>query len=277
MFYRSLLLLVMIATQPVVITIASINSTTPIQTKSKGDKVDSVSDIQSLKSDIHKRAETIGRWNNASIAFVVLAFVAAGGLAVTSIVLKGKNDALDSAREQLSSLNEKQYEADSKAKDVEISATQQKAAEAEARAAEAKLELARLKTPRTLSPEQQRVIIDAVKGFPGTPFDFFVNSDEESVNLTDTLENCLISAGWKRADLDPSVTVRMDRGGDKKPFALWVGTGVAVEISQSRVDLLKATDALVGVLKKEGLGAKGFAAASGVTPNAIHIKIGKKP
>lgn len=244
-------------------------------------------DLAKLLTHQSNLEAALARFEVWLLVFGVLVVIGVGGESVFGIrtwwnnrKLQEVNRQLDQYRqEQVAEINRKAAEAEAKAEGFRssIAEAQQKSAEAEERAAEANLELARLKTPRTLSPEQQKVIIDAVKDFPKTPFDFFVSSDDEAVRLTETLENCLMSAGWDRVDLDPSISVHMDRGGGKKAFALWVGTGVAVEFSQSRMDLAKAASALVEVLKKEGLGAEGFAAAKGVTPNAIHIKIGKKP
>src|SRR5207302_1631965 len=54
---------------------------------------------------------------------------------------------------------------------------------ATAEAAKANLELARLKTPRTLSIEQQQRIVGKIKPFAGKTFDLFVATDPDSVAL----------------------------------------------------------------------------------------------
>jgi len=162
----------MIAIHPIAITTVSISTTSSMQSKPNGNKMDNVSDIQSLKSDIQQRTASVGRWNNASIFFVVLAFVAAGGLVVTSIVLKRNNDGLDTARDRLASFTEKQYEADSKTKDRDIAALNKQAASSQVEALRLQRQML-LQGPRAnlLVGESRNALASALEMFPGQKID----------------------------------------------------------------------------------------------------------
>ena len=73
-----------------------------------------------------------------------------------------------------------------------------RAAEAKAVASQAQLELAKLKQPRTIAPEEQEKIIAALKEFAGQNFSFSVFGDPESMSLLLVLDVMLKSAGWIR-------------------------------------------------------------------------------
>jgi hypothetical protein len=70
-------------------------------------------------------------------------------------------------------------------------------AKANESAAQARLELARITTPRTLSPVQRNRIIAALKPFAGTEFLMEVNPIPEAINLTDVISTTLVASGWK--------------------------------------------------------------------------------
>jgi hypothetical protein len=78
----------------------------------------------------------------------------------------------------------------------DTAAANERAASAEQRAAEANLELERLKTPRSLSPEQQGRIAETIKRFQGTPFVITVFNEPEVLDLMSQIESALASAGW---------------------------------------------------------------------------------
>jgi len=142
--------------------------------------------------------------------------------------------------------------------------------------AKANLELARLKAPRALSPEQQARVSLKVKDFSGTPFDLASTMDSEATNLCSAIEDALVSAGWTEIDPPNSGGLMVRRGG-KKPIGTTFAIGLAVEIHQSRAgDLLKPTEALVAALKAEGLEVTGLATITGTAPNAVHIHVGRK-
>ena len=163
---------------------------------------------------------------------------------------------------------------DAEAFKLDIAKANERAANAEKSAAEANLALEKLKTPRTLSLEQQTRVSAAVHGFPKTPFDIFASVDPEAADLANKIEGALLLAGWEEVDIGG--TVNMSRGPGKKPFGILIGTGMSVEFAQSRQDFFTPADRLITALKAQGLAVKGLATAEGNAPNAIHIKIGKK-
>lgn len=149
-----------------------------------------------------------------------------------------------------------------------------RAALAEQHAAEANLELAKLKAPRKISPEQQGRIKLAVQEFKGTPFDMAAATDSEAADLATQIEDILVAAGWSQVGTPGTVTLQRE---GKKSWGIAIQVGISVEINQSRLgDLLKPTDALVGALRKEGWEIKGLATLVGNTPDAVHIRVGKK-
>jgi hypothetical protein len=120
-------------------------------------------DINSAKTEINYRTPRIDSLNWWNFAFIVLAFVSAGGLTITSLLLRndGKSLAtaqikLDTAREQLTSLL--------------VGNAQSAGNLAIERAADAELETAKLyalTAPRRLTLVQQTDIADALRKFTG--------------------------------------------------------------------------------------------------------------
>jgi hypothetical protein len=134
---------------------------------------------------------------------------------------------------------------------------------------------------RSLTLEQQRLVAEAVKLFPGTPFVVSILNDPEPIDLLPQIENPLIAAHWVEKDWPPgnsSVIIQYTRAG--KP-----GVGLnTVRVLYVQADVSRASDlgpaaiALANVLKAEGIAAK---AEVGQMPdtmdkNAVQIQIGKK-
>ncbi|MGB6875925.1 MAG: hypothetical protein WBD87_07800 [Candidatus Acidiferrales bacterium] len=146
-------------------------------------------------------------------------------------------------------------------------------AEAEARAAEAKFELEKLRTPRTIDPAEQDQMISALKAFAGTPFDLDVATDPESVDLMHTIQSILLAAGWKQVSAKGTVGL----SNSSPLIGINIDTGIAVQISDSKVpEWYAPANALVRLLRSK-FETRGFAATTGLDPNAVHISIGKKP
>ena len=82
--------------------------------------------------------------------------------------------------------------------ETQVAAAEVRAAEANAVASQAQLELAKLKEPRTIAPEDQEKIISALKRFAGQNFGFSVFPDPEPLALLRVLDAVLTSAGWLR-------------------------------------------------------------------------------
>lgn len=166
-------------------------------------------------------------------------------------------------------------------KDVLIAKANERAALAERGTAEAKLELAKFKAPRTLTPQQQKHITDKLRPFAGTPFDCYVNNDPEPLELMWQISDTLKAAGWIHQSVETKGQITISVAGKPKVGAI-VTTGIEIQIAESR----KAVWAATVVSMKEALTHEGIAtdlkaiiegSEGAEHPNAIHIKIGKKP
>lgn len=80
---------------------------------------------------------------------------------------------------------------------LNIAKAEESAAQAKAEAAQANLELAKLRTPRNLTPEQQERITAAIRPFPGTPYDLWVSTDSDSSALMNEIDSVLRAAKWE--------------------------------------------------------------------------------
>lgn len=85
-----------------------------------------------------------------------------------------------------------------------VAEAQAQVAGATAEAARANLELARIKMPRSLSPEQQRHVASLLARFSGTDFAFVVFGDPESLALLYEIDSALQQAGWNRVAAPPA-------------------------------------------------------------------------
>ena len=115
-----------------------------------------------------------------------------------AVVAKAEKDSAD-AEATARGFDAQIADSNAKAKSAEATAKgfEAQISDAKARAAEAELELARLKTPRTLSKEQLERISSRVKRFGGTPFDLWISSDSDSASLLVLIDPMLRAAGWK--------------------------------------------------------------------------------
>lgn len=134
-------------------------------------------------------------------------------------------------------------------------------------------------SPRTIGPGPQRRIAAALKTFQGTPFDFSVGLDPESVTLMEEIGQALDNAGWKRQ----AVATGFGYIPPGKPAAgLVVMKGVEVQTTESRqADWAapgKPATVLLQALRNEGLTAfLKQVPDTQESADAIHIKIGAKP
>lgn len=174
-------------------------------------------------------------------------------------------------------------EADSFENDI-VSAKKQAAeaeshlAEALRQAAEAQAALDKLRTPRTLTPEQRKRIASKLESFTGVQFDLALTNQPEPADFSLAIENTLEMGGWTEIDW---------KGGDivftRKPrptTGLVTMTGVIIQMHKEQVGKFwAAATTLAEELRAEGIDAR---AEPGVGPpnddnNAIHILIGEKP
>jgi hypothetical protein len=131
-----------------------------------------------------------------------------------------------------------------------------------------KLELERLKTPRNLSPEQQKRIGDSLRPFAPQSTEVVYQGDDEARRLWNQVRDVLRYAGW--GPHEPRLLVTTNRD---PPFL----QGVLVEVGPFAQNIERdAANALIDALRKEGLIVKGPFAA----PNAstrIRVSVGNKP
>ncbi|RIK99174.1 MAG: hypothetical protein DCC74_02230 [Proteobacteria bacterium] len=134
-------------------------------------------------------------------------------------------------------------------------------------------------SPRTIGPGSQQRIAAAIKPFQGTPFDFSVELDPESVDLMENIGQALDAAGWHRQ----AVAQGSGYIPPGKPAAgIVVFKGVEIQIAESRQSDWGAAGKPAAVLL-QALRNEGLTALLKRVPNdqesadAIHIKIGAKP
>lgn len=158
----------------------------------------------------------------------------------------------------------------------QIATAQARAAVANAAASQAQLELAKLKEPRTVTPEHQEKIITALQKFTGQNFAFSVFPDPEALALLRTLDTVLKSAGWLRV---PSLigAIVIDAAGDTAGTAHNSGVSafVGTDDNTSRAALLALCESLTTA--RIPCQPNQTEQLRGKTPKAIVINIGKKP
>ena len=177
-------------------------------------------DIQSLTTRVQELSSKVDWWNNAVIVSLVFAAFAAALVGGATYKAFRRAKQLAAAQNDLSSAKESQLKKELKDKDLQISGIQddtakatrnaaeaetkaegfrlsiatanKQAEEAKERAAQAALELAKFKTPRTLTPEQRKRISAKAKPFAGTTFDVAASDSKEPIDLVVAI--CLTSA-----------------------------------------------------------------------------------
>ena len=158
----------------------------------------------------------------------------------------------------------------------QVAVAEARAAEANAVASQARLELAELKEPRTIAPEDQEKIIVALKEFAGQNFSFSVFGDPESLALLRTLDAMLKSAGWLRVPSQLGAIV-VDAAGNTAGTSH--DSGVAAFVGPDNRDARAALLTLSKALTVAGIPCQPSQTEQlrGKTPKAIIINVGKKP
>ena len=159
----------------------------------------------------------------------------------------------------------------------QVAAAEARAAEANRAASEAQLELAKLKSPRTLAPEDQAKVIADLKAFAGQKYSVAVFQDPEALALLRVLNTMLNSAGWIQVD-PPYRTVLISVGEIKAAPSF--GSGVIATIGRDGGASAAAWRALCDGLSRAGLPCRPATRSSepqDKSPNTIVIDIGKKP
>lgn len=159
----------------------------------------------------------------------------------------------------------------------QVAVAEARAAEANAVASQAQLELARLKEPRTIAPEDQDRIIAELTKFTGQNFSVSVFQDPEALALLQVLDVMLKSAGWIRVRF-PIRTVSINIAGitAAPSFESGVGATIGPDDRASLAALL----ALSKALSRAGIPCRRMLHTSELqdkSPNTILIYVGKKP
>lgn len=155
---------------------------------------------------------------------------------------KGSADALEraaKAEENLADAKRSAAEANAKAEvfRLDIAKANESAAQAQARvanataeAAKANLELAKLKTPRSLTRVPE--LVASLAPFKSTEYVFTsVFQDEDSILLLRAIDDVLQKAGWKRGKSVPGFPGINPYGKDVPDFAVPIGFGTGVRVS----------------------------------------------
>jgi hypothetical protein len=161
--------------------------------------------------------------------------------------------------------------------DKQLAQYEARTAEATARAEEARLELARLTTPRVISDEQKRGIMEAITPFAATPFILLMQPEPEPMALMEQLSDALVEAGWNWLSWPGPIAFTQP---GKPSVGMMTGVGIRVQLASSkRADWEQPVLALANALHAAGLEdvAAQESEDGSVAPTAVHVRIGRKP
>lgn len=146
--------------------------------------------IQSLTGEIQRLSESLAWWNKWGVIVGMAATaIAASWLVIAQLMVINESRAISIAQDELLRIKDEKLARDLSEKDLLI-------AEANKASAEAKLALERLKLPRSLTAEQRRVLIEAMRRFAGTVFEIS-GRENEALGFGLGLTDALVEAGWK--------------------------------------------------------------------------------
>ena len=233
-------------------------------THSSGEKMP---DISSLNAEIDRLTQSVGFWNSAIIVLMIGVAAVATGLVIAQQMAFRKADALSRVTDQLSNLKEAASEqkiiglqkdaSDAKGAqqkvETELAKQKERTAAAEKSASDAALALAKFKQPRSLSPDQQDALIEALKPFVGQPFACAVFPDPEPLALLRTLDLNLKSAGWKRvpSQIERPDGVLVEAAGNTA--ATIFDSGIDVYVAPDDTTSVSAQSALCLMLRNAGI------------------------
>jgi hypothetical protein len=214
--------------------------------------------------------------------FLVATWIAAifGGIGIAAAFLStivGYQLTEEALVEANTKISEARIEADTKiavAREearVAVERAQADAAAANARALEAQAELAKLKSPRSLSPEQQSRLVAKLNTFAGQKYSFNVFPDPEPINLLRLIDGVLRRAGWVRID---SQIGHIGVAGAGTAHDSGIGIGVKRESPEMLVVIARV---LSDALTSEELPASLSYIAELKFKDAININVGRKP
>jgi hypothetical protein len=163
--------------------------------------------------------------------------------------------------------------------------TGERIAEADARALEAQVQLAKFKSPRNMTPDQQSRLVEKLARFKGTRFDMaLVVGDPEASLFLGQISKTLQLAGWEWVDFAHA-------GGPLTFTYTWPGLPNVGQMGAFGVDIFAPPDhasdlstaaqLLSSALMEDGFslsGPKTTTTEQGfINQDAIHVVIGKKP
>jgi hypothetical protein len=146
---------------------------------------------------------------------------------------------------------------------------------AEAQTAEAQLALAKLKTPRTLSPEQSHGIVANISAYADTPYDLWVSPDTEATSLMEQIDSALHAAKWQ---FNQAGTLQY-----ANKAGVVSASGMAVHIDKAdNPKLVPAAQAFGTALRDAGIPIATIyvdepGTYQGMTAGRIQVWIGSKP
>jgi hypothetical protein len=193
------------------------------------------------------------------------------------------NERATKAQESLALAEQHSAEANAKAEGfrLDIAKANESAAQARAQvagataeAARANLELAKLKTPRTLTKEQRYRITSRIKPFPETPYDLWVNTDSDSTALMFVIDEAIRAANWQFKLA--GVIAFADRAG------IIADSGVSIHVAEEHRSTLEGPALALGnALIAEGIPVALFAdtkdSNNDKDRDRLHLMIGSKP
>jgi hypothetical protein len=223
-------------------------------------------------------------WNNLLFAFLVavgIFGVFSAGATYIAFQLQ-KQEAINAAKtlaqyQVAASLKIAEVQAAGETAKADAARANEAAGKANERAAEAELALAKIRTPRTISPQYSATMIAKLKQFAGTPYALYLFDDPEAASLLSQIEWILEAAGWNgRSGPGDMVKSRPN----KSDIALTTMAGLFVQIDRDHQSiLLPAGSALAGTLRNAGLIVRLEVGnlRSPIDKTAIRIVVGQKP
>ncbi len=177
------------------------------------------------------------------------------------------------AQENLAGANERAAEANAKAESFRLDI-----AKANASAANANLELVKLKTPRSLSPEQQRRVASALARFPKTNFAFLAFGDPESLALLGDIDGALQQAGWNRVAAPPNFGSDIGFNTPRGMVSQINDVGLKAYFPADVPEMESTVRAIAAAISSEGVPCEPHFSdrMKGYTPRMILISVGQK-
>jgi hypothetical protein len=141
-----------------------------------------------------------------------------------------------------------------------------------AETAEANLQLERLKTPRSLSPEQQQRMVMKLKPLRGQKFSLAYSGEPEQFDLLASIKSVLLASNW--VEMPPRFSA-ITLGPDA---SMAFGIGVIVQIAPTADPVVRNTaDKLATALNDEGIASKAEEDSRVGDPASLNVLVGSKP